>query len=291
MTGTTYLARRSLILADMVQASVFQRVTSWHGISGTSGVIVRRCATSFPSILAKIRRVDGRARLGAWCGPMKTPEVREARRLFLFGNGDGRRVLKVERLAELAGCTVDTIRRHLPAWEREAEEIAANSSETGIQLRLNKLALAKFESDRDFIRGQIDLQEAEIKQLTNLAPLLLEVVKRISDANPDAGEAASALLSSFFDTVANRKAMEAHLLKLQSHWSRMAGIESLQAVAETREKTLATGRAKLALRREEAGDAGAGDGSAARPVTPAGGVFAKRAAVVEVPRLATDEDV
>ena len=34
----------------------------------------------------------------------KTPEVREARRLFLYGDGDGRRVLNVAKLAELAGC-------------------------------------------------------------------------------------------------------------------------------------------------------------------------------------------
>lgn len=215
---------------------------------------------------------------------MKTPEVREARRLFLFGAGDGKRVLKVEDVARLSGCHQNTVRRHLPAWEAEAEGIVAASEENGFNLRLSSLALAKFESDKNFIREQIDTQTAEIKQLTKLEPILLDIVRRISSQNNDAGEHASDLLSKFFDTVGNRKAMEAHLLKLQSHWSKMAGIESLQAVAETREKTLATGRAKLALRREEASGEAGGDGSQARPVGGAasGGVFAKRAVVVEV---------
>lgn len=223
---------------------------------------------------------------------MKSPGVHAAKQAFLYGRGDGRRVLRVEDLADIGGIHPETVRRHLPSWQVEAEEILAKSSESGISLRLSKLALAKFESDRDFIREQIDTQAAEIKQLTKLQPLLLDLARRVADRDESAGEAISSLLSSFFDTVGNRKAMEAHLLKLQSHWGKMAGIESLQAVAETRERTLATGRAKLALRREEAGEAG-GDGSGARLASPAaGGVFAKRAAaprVLEVGEVSDDE--
>lgn len=243
-------------------------------------------------VAAPVGAIDSVGRGGAWCGPMKTPEVREARRLFLYGAGDGRRILKVEDVARMSGCHQNTVRRHLPAWEAEAEGIVAASEENGFNLRLSSLALAKFESDRTFIREQIDSQVAEIKRLPVLEKQLLDLVKRISSQNNDAGEHVSALLGSFFETVANRKAMEAHLLKLQSHWSRMAGIESLQAVAETREKTLATGRAKLALRREEASE-GSADGSQARLATPAaGGVFAKRASparVVEVGEVSDDE--
>lgn len=220
----------------------------------------------------------------------KTPEVREARRLFLYGDGDGRRVLNVAKLAELAGCHVDSIRRHLPTWEREAEEITANSSENGFQLRLSSLALAKFESDRDFIREQIDSQVAEIKRLPVLEKQLLNLAQVIAAGNSGAGEVACELMSRFFETIGARKSAEAHLLKLQSHWSKMAGVESLQAVAETREKTLATGRAKLALRREEA-EGMAGDGSGARPVGSGavGGVFAKRAPAAVVELVGDDE--
>lgn len=225
----------------------------------------------------------------------KTPEVREARRLFLFGNGDGKRVLNVARLAEMAGCHIQSIHKHLPTWEAENEKIVCNSSENGLGLRLNAETLKKHESDKAFIRRQIDLQVLEIKRLPVLEKQLLNLAQVIAAGNSEAGEVACELLGRFFETIGARKSAEAHLLKLQSHWSKMAGVESLQAVAETREKTLATGRAKLALRREEA-EGMPGDGSQARPVgggAAAGGVFAKRspAAVVELVGDVSDDEV
>lgn len=223
----------------------------------------------------------------------KTPEVREARRLFLFGNGDGKRVLNVARLAEMAGCHIQSIHKHLPTWEAENEKIVCNSSENGLGLRLNAETLKKHESDKAFIREQIDSQVAEIKRLPVLEKQLLSIADACAKSQNDSGaaEAVLALVQSFVGLHGSRKAGEAHLLKLQAHWSKMAGVESLQAVAETREKTLATGRAKLALRREEA-EGMAGDGSGARLAGSgaAGGVFAKRspAAVVE---LVGDDEV
>lgn len=225
---------------------------------------------------------------------MKTAEVRAARQLFLFGAGDGKPVRHLATLAKLAGCHVQTIQKHLPAWEAENEKILSNSAESGLVLRLNAETLEKHEADCMTIRSCIDAQVAELQQLPVLEKRLLSIAEACakSQNNPDAAEEVLALVQSFVSLHGSRKAGEAHLLKLQSHWSKMAGIESLQAVAETREKTLATGRAKLALRREEAGDAG-GDGSQARLAMPAaGGVFAKRASparVVEVGEVSDDE--
>ncbi len=70
----------------------------------------------------------------------------------------------------------------------------------------------------------------------------------------------------------------------------MAGIESLQSVAETREKTLASGRAKLRLRAEEAAGMAGPDG--ARVIGSggsAGGVFAKRVPAPLVELVGDDE--
>ena len=209
---------------------------------------------------------------------MKTAEVRAARQLFLFGAGDGRPVRHVATLAKAAGVHIQTIQKHLPAWEAEAEEILSNSSEIGFRLRLNAETLKKHESDKAFFRRQIDLQVLEIERLPALENSLLDLVRIIANSgNPEAADAANLMLGRFFETIGARKSAEAHLLKLQSHWSKMAGVESLQAVAETREKTLATGRAKLALRREEA-EGMAGDGSQARAIGSgaAGGVFAQQ---------------
>ena len=224
---------------------------------------------------------------------VKTPEVREARRLFLFGNGDGKRVLNVERLAAAAGCRIESIRRHLGAWEVEAEEMAAKGSENGLVLRLNAETLKKHEADKAFIRRQIDSQVVEIERFPVLEKQLLSIADACAKSQSDAGtaEAVLSLVQSFVALHGSRKAGEMHLLKLQSHWSKMAGVESLQAVAETREKTLATGRAKLALRREDA-EGMAGDGSGARLAGSgaAGGVFAKRA-LAPVVELVGDNEV
>jgi len=230
-----------------------------------------------------------RRRRVAWCGPMSllesvtskhggTPEVREARRLFLYGGADGVRVLKVETLARLSGAHAQSIRKWVPAWEAELEKIVSNSSEFGLEMRLNAETLAKHESDCMKIRSCIDAQLLEIEQIPKIERELLMAVKRISDSgNPEAADTAVSLLARFFEAGNYRRTAEAHLLKLQSHWSKMAGIESLQSVAETREKTLASGRAKLRLRAEEAqGQAGPDGARAIGSGSSAGGVFAKR---------------
>jgi hypothetical protein len=222
----------------------------------------------------------------------KTPEVREARRLYLFGSGDGQRVLNVDRLAKLAGCRVETIRRHLAAWEAEADKLAANSAENGLVFRLNAETLAKHESDCMKIRSCIDAQIVELERLPILEKRLLSIADACAKSQSDAGaaEAVLSLVQSFIGLHGSRKAGELHLLKLQSHWAKMAGIESLQSVAETREKTLASGRAKLRLRAEEAAGMAGPDG--ARVIGSggsAGGVFAKRVPAPLVELVGDDE--
>jgi hypothetical protein len=221
-----------------------------------------------------------------------SPEVREARRLFLFGGGDGRRVLRVETLAEMAGCHVQSIRRWLPAWEAEAEKMSASSSDFGLEMRLNAETLAKHESDCLHIRRKIDAQLAELERLPALEKQLLSIADACARSQNDAGaaEAVLSLVQSFIGLHGSRKAGEIHLIKLQSHWSKMAGIESLQSVAETREKTLASGRAKLRLRAEEAQGMAGPDG--ARVIGSggsAGGVFAKRVQAPAVDVVGDDE--
>jgi hypothetical protein len=221
-----------------------------------------------------------------------SPEVREARRLFLFGGGDGRRVLRVETLAEMAGCHVQSIRRWLPAWEAEAEKMSASSSDFGLEMRLNAETLAKHESDCMKIRSCIDAQIVELERLPILEKRLLSIADACAKSQSDAGaaEAVLSLVQSFIGLHGSRKAGEIHLLKLQSHWSKMAGIESLQSVAETREKTLASGRAKLRLRAEETAGASGPDG--ARVIgsgSSVGGVFAKRSPAPLVELVGDDE--
>lgn len=160
-------------------------------------------------------------------------------------------------------------------------------------MRLNAETLAKHESDCMKIRSCIDAQLVEIEQIPKIERELLMAVKRISDSgNPEAADTAVSLLARFFEAGNYRRTAEAHLLKLQGHWSKMAGIESLQSVAETREKTLATGRAKLRLRAEEAqGQPGPDGARVVNSAGSAGGVFAKRAPAAAPVDVIGDDEV
>jgi hypothetical protein len=201
-------------------------------------------------------------------------------------------VLNVERLAKLAGCHVETVRRWLPAWEAEAEAVLANTPENGLVMRLNAETLAKHESDCMKIRSCIDAQVVELERLPLLEKRLLSIAEACAKSQSDAGaaEAVLSLVQSFIGLYGSRKAGEIHLLKLQSHWAKMAGIESLQSVAETREKTLASGRAKLRLRAEEAqGQAGPDGARVIGSGSSAGGVFAKRSPAPLVELVGDDE--
>jgi tRNA-dihydrouridine synthase len=70
--------------------------------------------------------------------PARTKQVGElsarakhARNLFLYGNGDGKPIRNLRRVAEYSGCGLRTIEKHAPAWQIEADELAKSSAGTG----------------------------------------------------------------------------------------------------------------------------------------------------------------
>jgi hypothetical protein len=256
---------------------------------GRGGVVlvVAWCLSSAPAG----GMVRGMSAVGEITKHGKTPEVREARRLFLFGGPDGVRVLKVERLAEMSGAHVQTVRRHLAAWEAEAEAMLAQSSENGFRLKLNAETLAKHEKDVMFLRKSLDSMLLEASALPDLLGSLRDVVQRfLSSGDKDAYEVAADAFARYLKTFGTRESLNSQILALQKRWKECAGIESLQSVAETREKTLASGRAKLRLRAEEAqGMAGPDGARAIGSGGSAGGVFAKRVQTPAVDVVGNDE--
>jgi DNA-binding SARP family transcriptional activator len=97
-------------------------------------------------------------------------------------------------------------------------------------------------------------EKLEIKRLPKLINLLESTLEAFIEADPKDYKQALGLYKAFMQTHATKKAKQAHLVMLQRAWKENAGIDSLQTVAETREKTLAAGRAKLQLRAEGAED-------------------------------------
>lgn len=235
----------------------------------------------------------GMSAMGAITGHGKTAEVREARRLFLYGGADGRRITSTEELATLAGCHVASVRRYLPAWEKEHEANLCGASENAFQLRLNAETLAKHEKDVMFLRKSLDSMLLEASALPDLLGSLRDVVQRfLNSGDKDAYEVAADAFARYLKTFGTRESLNSQILALQKRWKECAGIESLQSVAETREKTLASGRAKLRLRAEEAqGQAGPDGARVIGSGSSAGGVFAKRSPAAAVVELVGDDEV
>lgn len=203
--------------------------------------------------------------------------IEVARQAFIFGMGDGQPVVNPERLAEIGECTRDTIQKHLPDWIKQREDLLTNSGmpgNGGLLLRLSEETLASLRFDTDFARQRVDELKAESKTARKVISLLESVLTEFSKgaSTLETAELLS-LVSTFTSVHATKKSIDSNFLAMHKHWTKLAGVDSLMTVAETREKALATGRAKLTVTKE-ASDAGLNGGEPPKPAI--GGVFGMR---------------
>jgi hypothetical protein len=205
-------------------------------------------------------------------------ETRHARQLFLYGAGDGRRITAAVALAKAAGIHVETIRRHLPTWEAEYEQILAGTSEGGLGLSLSKKQLDQHSKDMVFLRDQIAQVTWECENLDPLIARLETLVEKF--AGTDDSDKAITLFDRFLRASMNKQNLRSQFLAMQRQWTKLSGVEGLMDVALTREKTIATGKAKLDLK--------AGGGP--KDVTNSrSGIFATRS-VVDAQEGPNDDD-
>jgi hypothetical protein len=177
----------------------------------------------------------------------------------------------------------------MPTWEKEYERMLAGSTETGLQLALSAETLAKCKQDCAFYRELEDQLSLEIKELPKFQKMMEGVILRFREVGTEE-ETAEALqcFKAYLQTAGHRKTLITQHLAVAARWSKLSGIDGLQDVAVTREKAMATGRAKLQLA-TEAREAGTGD--TANDATPAarGRIFRRGSPVVEEP-VADDWD-
>lgn len=218
------------------------------------------------------------------------PSVEFARQAFLYGNGDGVPIGDVEKLAALGSCHENTIRNWLPAWKKEREALVSGSSSLGLSLSLSAETLNQHKTDMQFLRTRIDETLTESKLLPKAISFLESFISEFNKfADPEERMSILAIFQTYLASLGHKKSLDQHFLAMQARWVKLGGVESLLTVAETREKTLATGRAKQLLEKEKAESTGNPGDSALRVQ---GGVFARRGAeVVEgVPRGTEMED-
>ena len=192
-------------------------------------------------------------------------ETRHARQLFLYGSGDGRRVTNVPELARLSNVTEETIRKWLPKWEAEVEEILAGSSEGGLGLGLSAKELQLHKSDMVHLRSQLTQVKWESDNLEGLIASLEGLVEKF--AGTDESDKAVVLFDRYLRASLNKQNLRGQFMQLQRQYTKLSGVEGLLDISLTREKTIATGKAKMDLK--------AGEGKDPRDVTPSrSGIFA-----------------
>lgn len=175
-------------------------------------------------------------------------ETRFAKQLFLHGNGKGAPVRNVAKLSELSGVTGETIRKHLPEWEKEAATLLSSSSEIGLAIALSANKLHLHENDEKFIRNQLDKLKFEIESLEKMAVRLGEWMDKF-----EGEDIATAL--QIFDAWQRASGSECTLrgqfIAMKKLWDDKVGIDALRDIAVVRQKEIAKGQAKIEIKKLE----------------------------------------
>lgn len=200
-------------------------------------------------------------------------ETRNARQLFLYGNGDGKRVTGVKALVAATGLHEQTIWKHIPAWQKEVEEMVSKTSESGLALFLSGESMKAHETDMLALREQINQVKWELETLDEVTSKLEMWVEKFS-GNADDQDKALKILEAWQRNCGQKSSLRGQFLSLQKQWHSMSGVASLSEVQLTREKALAVGRAKQKLQKEAA------EGDVVN-VTPKVGIFARPERIVE----------
>tara|TARA_Y100000361_G_C11088104_1_gene304932 strand:+ start:141 stop:773 length:633 start_codon:yes stop_codon:yes gene_type:complete len=195
-------------------------------------------------------------------------KTKVARQLYLYGAGDGKRIVDTQKLAAAAGVHPETIRTHLPKWEAEAEEILASSSKSGLGLKLSADTLKSHQSDMDFLRDQLNQVKFELDNLAEVTAKLEGIADRICQSDEPGMDKALRIFEDWLRACGSQRALRTQFLAMQKQWTALGGVIDMKDVSVVREKEMAKGRARMELEEEKAA---AGKDAGPRPV--GGGVF------------------
>lgn len=173
-------------------------------------------------------------------------ETRHARQLFLFGGEDGKRVTNITRLAQLSNVTEETLRKHLPVWEKEFEDSLAHSSESAFRIRLSAEEVAFHKSNIAFLEAQLKECKFELDNLSDITERLMGLTKKFAD-DPDMRMEALQLFNSWVQSCGKRSTLRASFLAMQKQHATLTGIVGKIDAAIAYDKTLQTGLAKKAV--------------------------------------------
>ena len=207
-------------------------------------------------------------------------EIELARQACLYGEGDGKPVMNVKRLCEIAGVHESTIWRHMPKWQKEREEILASANNSSLGIHLSGKELEAHKADMAVLRKEINQVKWELDTFDDNVEKLEALVERLTDVASGDPQAVGQVLQMFDKYLRfslNKQNLRKQFLALQKQWTGLSGVEGLMDVALVREREMEKGRVKIALKKE-------GVEAEPRVVGPANtGVFVKRNAQEAIP--------
>lgn len=201
------------------------------------------------------RGADGRGIMGdtdlmeeSKAGREKSAAVNLARQIFLYGNGDGRPITDLSKLAEFSGCHLKTIHKHFRGWEKEREEMLSEPTNGAFGLSVSGDVLRQHRATVDYLANL----ERELREEVEALPKILSELRTIlrSLSNSERYDEGIQAFQIFLKLYGNRRETAKLHLQIQQRLKLHSGIELLEEAAATREKTLASGRAKLDVSKE-----------------------------------------
>lgn len=195
--------------------------------------------------------------------PHTKPATEAARQLFLYGEGDGVRVLEVKDLIAKTGLSRQTIQNHLPKWQQEVGEVLQSTSKLASpnSLSLSSETLEAHKADIAFIRKQLDESKSEIERL----PVIISDLEGLVQQFVDDSDKAIVLLDRYLRTSMNKKSLTKRFVELKLLWDSKSGVDSLKNIQEATAKAVSIASAKSEPSEQQEG-----------VVPVSGGVFSKR---------------
>jgi hypothetical protein len=178
-------------------------------------------------------------------GKLKDPATEAARQLFLYGSGDGVRILEISELSKATGASIHTIRNWMPEWLLEMEDSLKSTSKLAspTSLSVPDEVLEDHKSDLAFFRANLDILK---KEHDSLDMVLDQMYQFSSDVvrDEDKLDQFIAIFDRYCRMCMNRKNLMSQIVKIKELWDSKIGVDSLKNIQEATAKAVSVANAK-----------------------------------------------
>jgi len=181
------------------------------------------------------------------------PNVTAARLDYLHGLNGNPPNRTVKGLCEVHGMHVNTLKKWLPTWERELENIVVSSvsrdNEKPLSSDAFKLALTSEVNEKNsariaFIDKELDSLQFELE---NIEPAIRELSSFLHKFEDGEKDYALRIFENYLRASLNKQNLRKQFMAMHSQWTKVCGIDSIVSIQETGAKVIASLTAKASM--------------------------------------------